>query len=97
MPSMKFPNLFRGVFQIAHRFPGVFSFTIACPTDKIFESMTKELRISYMVDLILFFSVDFYWVRGRQHQVVYVVPFIRAEAIHMEDIVDPEGWRSANL
>ena len=28
MPSVKFPNLFRGVFQIACRFSGVFSFTV---------------------------------------------------------------------
>ena len=66
MPSMKLPNLFRGVFQIACRFPGVFSFSIACPTDEVLESTTKELRVSNMVDLILFLTVDCYWIRGRQ-------------------------------
>ena len=90
---MKFRNLFRGVFQIACRFPGVFSFTIAGPTDKVLESTIKELGVSYVVDFILFFAIDCYWVRRRRHQAVYIVPFIRAEAIHMKDIVDPEGWR----
>ena len=88
MLSVKFPNLFRGVFQIARRFPGVFSFTIAGPTDKVLKSMTKELRVSYMVNFVLFFAVDCYWVRGRRCQAVYIVPFIRAEAIHMEYIMD---------
>ena len=90
---MKFPNLFRGVLQVARRFPGVFSFAVACPTDEVLKSTTKELRVSYMVNFILFFAVDCYWVRGRRRQAVYIVPFIRAEAIHMEYIVDFEGWR----
>ena len=93
MPSVKFPNLFRGVLQIARRLPGVFSFTIACSMDKILKSMTKELRISDMVDFVLFFAVDCDWVRGRRRQAIYIVPFIRAEAIHMEDVMDLEGWR----
>ena len=93
MPSVKFLNLFRGVLQIACRFPGVFSFTVAGPTDEILESTTKELRVSDVVDFILFFAVDCYWIRGRRHQAVYIVPFIRAEAIHMEYIVDFEGQR----
>ena len=93
MPSMKFPNLFRGMFQIACRFPGVFTFTIACPTDKVLESTTKELRVSYVVDFIFLFAVDCDWVRRGWRQAVYIVPFIRAEAIHMEDIMDLEGQR----
>ena len=93
MPSVKFLNLFRGVLQIARRFPGVFSFTVAGPTDEILESTTKELRVSDVVNFILFFAVDCYWIRGRWHQAIYVVPFVRAEAIHMEDVVDLEGWR----
>ena len=93
MPSVIFPNLFRGVFQIAHRFSGVFSFTVASPTDEVLKSTTKELRVSYMVDFVLFFAVDCYWVRGRRRQAVYIVPFVRAEAIHMEYIVDLEGRR----
>ena len=91
MLSMKLPNLFRGVLQIARWFPGVFSFTIACPTDEVLKSATKEFRISNMVYLVLFFAVDCYWVRGRWRQAVYIVPFIRAEAIHMEYVMDLEG------
>ena len=64
MPSVKFLNLFRGVFQIACRFPGVFSFTITSPTDKVLKSTTKEFGVSYVVDFILFFAVDCHWVRG---------------------------------
>ena len=93
MLSVKFPNFLRGVLQVAHWFPGVFSFTITCPMDEILESTTKELRVSDMVYFVLFFAVDCDWVRGRQRQAVYIVPFIRAEAIHMEDIMDLEGWR----
>ena len=93
MPSVKFLNLFRGVFQIAHRFPGVFSFTIACPPDKILKSTTKEFRISDVVDFVLFFAIDCDWIRGRRRQAVYIVPVVRAEAIHMEDVMDLEGWR----
>ena len=93
MTSMKLPNLFWGMFQVARRFPGVFSFTVPFPTDKVLKSTTKEFRVSYMVNFVLFFAVDSYWVRRRRRQAVYVVPFIRAEAIHMEDIVDLEGWR----
>ena len=93
MSSVKFPNLFRGVFQIARRFPGVFSFAVASPTDKVLESTTEEFGIPYVVDFILFFAVNCYWVGGRRRQAVYIVPFIRAEAIHMEDIMDLEGWR----
>ena len=93
MSSMKFLNLFRGMFQIARRFPGVFSFSIASPTDKVFKSTTKEFRISDMVDFVLFLAVDCYWVRERRRQAVYIVPFVRAEAIHMENVVDLEGWR----
>ena len=63
MSSVKFPNLFRGVFQVAHRFPGVFSFSVASPTDEILKSTTKELRVSDMVDFVLFFAVDCDWVR----------------------------------
>ena len=90
---MKFPNLLRGVLQIARRFPSVFSFTVASPTDEVFESTTEEFGISYMVDFILFFAIDCYWIRGRWRQAIYVVPFVRAEAIHMENIMDLEGWR----
>ena len=93
MSSMKLPNLFRGVFQITCRFPGVFSFTITGPTDEVLKSTTKELRVSYMVNFVLLFAVDCYWVRGRRRQAVYIVPFIRAEAIHMEYIMDFEGQR----
>ena len=93
MPSMKFPNLFRGIFEIARRFPGVFSFTVASPTDEVLKSTTKELRVSDVVDFVLFFAVDCYWIRGRWRQAVYIIPFIRAEAIHMEDVMDLEGWR----
>ena len=93
MPSVKFPNLLRGVLQIARRFPGVFSFTIACPMDEMLKSTTKELRISDVVNFVLFFAIDCYWIRGRRHQAVYIVPFVRAEAIHMEDIMDLEGRR----
>ena len=89
---MKLPNLFRGVLQIARRFPGVFSFSVASPTDKVLKSTTKELRVSNVVDFVLFFAVDCYWIRGRRRQAVYIVPFIRAEAIHMEDVVDLESW-----
>ena len=87
----KLLKLFRGVFQVALRFPGVFSFTITLPMDKVLKSTTKELRISYMVNLILFFAVNCHWVRRRRHQAVHFVPFIGAEAIHMEHIVDFEG------
>ena len=93
MTSMEFPNLFRGMFQIARRLPGVFSFTIAGPTDKVIKSTTKELRVSYMVNFVLFFAVNYDWVRGRRRQAIYIVPFIRDEAIHMENIVDLEGQR----
>ena len=93
MSSVKFPNLFRGVFQIARRFPGVFAFTVTCPTDEVLKSATKELGVSDVVDFVLFFAVDCYWIRGRRRQAVYIVPFIKAEAIHMEDVVDLEGWR----
>ena len=65
MSSVKFPNLFRGVFQVACRFPGVFSFTVSCPTDEVLESTTKELRVSDVVDFVLFFTVDCYQIRGR--------------------------------
>ena len=92
---MKLSNLFRGVFQIARRFPGVFSFTVASPTDEVLKSATKELGVSDVVDFVLFFAVDCYWIRGRRRQAVYIIPFIRAEAIRMEDVVDLEG--SANL
>ena len=98
MSSVKFPNLFRGMFQIARRFPGVFSFTIASPTDKILESTTKELRVSDVVDFVLFFAVDCNWIRGRRRQAIYIVPFVRAEAIHMEYIVDFEGqWERQSV
>ena len=93
MPSVKLPNLFWGVFQIARRFPGVFSFAVASPTDEVLESTTKELRISDMVDFVLLFAVDCYWVRGKRRQAVYIVPLIRAEAVHMEYVVDLEGRR----
>ena len=93
MPSVKFPNLLRGMLKVACRFPGVFSFTVASPTDKVLKSTTKEFGISDVVDFVLFFAVDCYWVRGRQRQAVYIIPFIRAEVIHMEYIVDLEGWR----
>ena len=89
---MKFPNLLRGMFRIARRFPGVFSFTVASPTNEVLKSTTKELRVSDVVDFVLFFAVDCYWIRGWWCQAVYIVPFIRAEAIHMEDVVDFEGW-----
>ena len=88
---MKFPNLFRGMSEVARRFPGVFSFIITGPMDEVLESTTKELRISYVVDFVLFFAVNCYWVRGRRCQAVHIVPFVRPEAIHMEDIVDLEG------
>ena len=90
---MKFPNLLRGMLKVARWFPGVFSFTITGPTDEVLKSTTKELRVSYMVNFVLFFAVDCYWIRWGWHQAVYIVPFIRAEAIHMEDVVDLEGWR----
>ena len=90
---MKFPNLFRGVLQIARRFPGVFSFTIASPTDEVLKSTTKEFRISDMVNFVLFFAVDCDRIRGRRRQAVYIIPFLRAEVIHMEYIVDLEGRR----
>ena len=63
MSSVKLPNFLRGVFQIAHRLPGVFSFTITGPSNKVLESATKELRVSYMVDFIFLFAVDCDWVR----------------------------------
>ena len=63
MSSVKFPNLFRGVLQIARRFPGVFSFSIASPADEVLESTTKELRVSYVVDFVFLFTVDCDWVR----------------------------------
>ena len=66
MMSMKLLNLFRGVFQVACRFPGVFTFTVTCPMDKILKSTSKELRVSYVVNFILFFAVNCYWVRGRR-------------------------------
>ena len=61
--------------------------------DTVLKSTTKKPRVFYMVDFILFFAVDCYWVRGRRCQAIHVVPFIRAEAIHMEDVVDLEGQR----
>ena len=67
MPSVKFPNLFRGMLKVARRFPGVFSFTVASPTDEVLKSTTKELRVSNMVNFVLFFAVDCYWIRwGRR-------------------------------
>ena len=45
-----------------------------------------------MVDFVLFLAVDCHWVRRGRRQAVNIVPFIRAEAIHMEDVMDPEGW-----
>ena len=44
---------------------GFLTFTVACPTDEILKSTTKELRISDMVNFVLFFAVDCDWVRGR--------------------------------
>ena len=64
MSSVKFPNLIRGMLKVARRFPGVFTFTITSPTDEVFKSTTNELRVSNMVDFVLFFAVDCYWVRG---------------------------------
>ena len=93
MSSVKFPNLFRGVLQIARRFPGVFSFAITSPMDEVLKSTTKEFRVSYIVHFVLFFAIDCYWIRWGRRQAVYIVPFIRAEAIHMEDIMDLVGWR----
>ena len=93
MSSVKLLNLFRGVLQIACRLPGVFSFTVTSPTDEVLKSTTNELRISDMVDFVLFLTVDCYWVRGRRHHAVHIVPFVRAEAIHMEYVVDFEGQR----
>ena len=93
MPSVKFPNLLRGMLKVACRFPGVFSFTVASPTDKVLKSTTKEFGISDVVDFVLFFAVNGKRIRGRRHQAVYIIPFVRAEAIHMEDFVDLEGQR----
>ena len=64
MSSVEFLNFFRGVFQIARRFPGVFFFTIAGPMDEILKSMTKELGISDVVYFVLFFAVDGDWIGG---------------------------------
>ena len=69
---MEFPNLLRGMLKVACRFPGVFSFTITGPTDGVLKSTTKELRVSDVVDFVLFFAVDCYWIRGRRRQAVYV-------------------------
>ena len=77
MMSVKLLDLLRGVFQVACRLPGVFSFAIAGPMDKILKSTTKELRVSNMVNFVLFFAVDCYWVRGRRRQAVYIVPLDR--------------------
>ena len=93
MSSVKFLNHIRGMLKVARLFPGVFSFTITSPTDEVLKGTTKELRVSDMVNFVLFFAVDCNWVRGRWRQAVYIVPSIRAEAIHMEDVVDLEGWR----
>src|ERR1700761_4500854 len=80
------------MLQIALRFPGVFSFAVPFPADEVFKSATKELRVSDMVHFILFLAIDRYRFRGCRHKAVYVVPQIGAEAIHMEDVVDFEGW-----
>ena len=75
MLSVKLLNLFRGVFQVACRFPGVFSFTIASPTDEVLKSSNKEFRVSYMVDFVLFFTVDCDWVGRRRREAVYCTSF----------------------
>ena len=87
------PESFQGSVPDCLQVPRCLLLTIACPTDKILRSTTKELRISDVVDFVLFFTVDCDWIRGRWRQAVYIVPFIRAEAIHMKYIVDLEGWR----
>ena len=61
--------------------------------DEVLKSTTKELRVSNMVDLILFLTVDCYWIRGRQCLAIHIVPFVRAEVIHMEYVVDLKGQR----
>ena len=90
--SVKLLYLLRSMLQIALRFPGVFSFSIPLPADEVLKSATKELRVSDMVHFVLFFAVDRYRFRRYCREAVYFVPLIGAEAIHMEDVVDFEGW-----
>ena len=63
---MKLPNLFRGVLQVARRFPGVLSFTVASAAYEVFKSSTKELKVSDVVDFVLFLVVDCDWIGRRR-------------------------------
>src|ERR1700761_326003 len=45
-----------------------------------------------MVHFVLFFAVDCYWFRRSRREAIYFVPFVGAEAIHVENVVDFEGW-----
>jgi hypothetical protein len=55
--SMKLFNLRFGVHKILGRFPSVFTLSVTFPVDEVFQSSTKDFRVSDMVDLVLLLTV----------------------------------------
>src|ERR1700761_3860274 len=76
------------MFQMLGWFPGVLAFTITLPTNEVFESATKDFRVSYMVDFVLLFAFDcdgFWW---RWLEAIDFVTPVTTKAIHMKNVVD---------
>jgi hypothetical protein len=55
--SVKLINFGFGVHKILGRFSSVFTFSVAFPTDEVFQSATKDFGVSYMVNFVLLLAV----------------------------------------
>jgi hypothetical protein len=69
--------------QVLGGFPGVFSFTVAFPADKVLELTAVNMAVNDRIDLVFFFALNNYRFRQRWLVKTVVVPW--TEAADMED------------
>jgi hypothetical protein len=81
-------NSFLSMRQVFGGFPGVFTFTIAFPADKVLELMAVNTTVNDRIDLVFFFALNDYGFRRRRFVKTVVMPW--TEATDMEDGIQVE-------
>lgn len=75
-----------GVGQVLGRFPGVVTFAVAFPADKVLELALEHATVNDRIDFVFFFALNRDRFRRRWHVDAVVVP--GAEPTDVEDRVD---------
>jgi hypothetical protein len=85
---VEFGNSFLSVHQVLGGFPGVFTFAVAFPADKVLELTAVNTTVDDRIDLVFFFTLNDYRFRRGRFVKTVVVP--RTEVTDIENGIQVE-------